>query len=80
LKSSNLPREFYYDAMQYSVYLFNRIIHNNSSTSPFEKLFKKKPTITHFRKFGCVCTVFVPKEKRQFDLDDRGKVGRLIGY
>lgn len=80
LKSSNLPKEYYYDAMEYSVYLFNRIVHNNNSKSPYEKLLNKKPKTTHFKKFGCVCTVFIPQEKRETDLDDRGVLGRLIGY
>ena len=32
--------------------------------SPYQVLYKKKPTITHFRVFGCVCYVFVPEQMR----------------
>ena len=38
------------------------------SISPFDKLRKKKPTVSHFRVFGCVCYVFVPNHLRtKFD-------------
>ncbi|KAJ4715914.1 Retrovirus-related Pol polyprotein from transposon TNT 1-94 [Melia azedarach] len=37
-------------------------------TSPFEKLWKVKPTVSHFRVFGCICYVFVPDHLRsKFD-------------
>ncbi|KAG6469327.1 hypothetical protein ZIOFF_074040 [Zingiber officinale] len=36
--------------------------------SPFEKLWNKKPTVSYFRVFGCVCYVFVPDHLRsKFD-------------
>ncbi|CAO2837765.1 unnamed protein product [Amaranthus hypochondriacus] len=36
--------------------------------SSYEKLWKIKPVVSHFRVFGCVCYVFVPEHlRRKFD-------------
>lgn len=32
--------------------------------SPYQVLYKREPTISHFRVFGCVCYVFVPDQLR----------------
>lgn len=32
--------------------------------SPYRILYKRKPTLSHFRVFGCVCYVFVPDQLR----------------
>lgn len=32
--------------------------------SPYQVLYKRRPTVSHFRVFGCVCYVFVPEQLR----------------
>lgn len=32
--------------------------------SPYQVLYKREPTLSHFRVFGCVCYVFVPDQLR----------------
>ena len=51
-------------------YLLNRVISKTGETlTPFEKWFKRPPTIKHLKVFGSTAYLHLPKEKRQkFDL------------
>jgi hypothetical protein len=66
--------------MEYAVYIYNRVIHKGADKTPLEKLTGKITKWDILRRFGCVCTVFVPKEIRENDLTDRGLRGRLLGF
>ena len=55
--------------MRTAAFVINRIPQSRLVfVSPFEKLWKMKPTVSYFRVFGCVCYVFVLNHLRsKFD-------------
>lgn len=69
LYTKNVPRQFWAECMKTTTYIINRLPQPKLGfVSPFEKLRKIKPTVKHFRVFGCVCYVFVPDQLRsKFD-------------
>ncbi|PRQ55986.1 putative RNA-directed DNA polymerase [Rosa chinensis] len=72
LKTSRIPKEFWPEAVNWSVHVLNR-----SPTvavkhmTPEEAWSNRKPTVDHFRVFGCVAYSHVPDERRR-KLDDKG--------
>lgn len=65
---AGLPLSFWGDCVITSVYLINRlpsaVIQN---LTPYEKLFKRKPTYHHIRTFGCLAFASNPiKDKDKF--------------
>ncbi|CAN1187372.1 Retrovirus-related Pol polyprotein from transposon TNT 1-94 [Linum perenne] len=69
LHAKNVPAKYWAECMKTVVHIINRLPQPKLVfISPFEKLWKVKPTVTHFRVFGCVCYVFVPDQLRsKFD-------------
>ena len=51
LRHAALPKMFWPDAMEYAVYLKNRIYNRIFGCTPFEKMFGTKPDIHHVRTF-----------------------------
>ncbi|KAJ0546766.1 putative RNA-directed DNA polymerase [Helianthus annuus] len=63
--AKNLPSRFWAEAMRTANYVINRTPSQTLKyVSPFERLFKTKPTVHYFRVFGSVCYVFVPNHLR----------------
>lgn len=78
LLASNLPGNFYHEAILYSTYVYNNsTVHGPSK---FSKLFGYEKDLKKFPKFGQVCFVFVPKEKREWKLAKTRERGRIIGF
>jgi len=80
LQSKNLPKYFWVEAINTTVYILNR-----SSTkavpnqTPYEAWFKRKPKVEHFRIFGCIAYAHILKENRE-KLDEKGEKCIFIGY
>lgn len=72
LKTSGIPKEFWPEAVNWSVHVLNR-----SPTvavkhmTPEEAWSDRKPTVDHFKVFGCIAYSHVPDENRR-KLDDKG--------
>ena len=65
LHAKKVPPIFWAECMKTAVYVTNRLPQARLGfTSPFEKLWKTRPTVSHFRVFGCVCYVFLPHNLR----------------
>ena len=62
-----------------TVYIRNRIVTARNDTTPFEKIFNKKPSAADFRILGCEATVLIPEEIRH-KLDPTSATGWLVGY
>jgi hypothetical protein len=80
MHAMNVPGKFWAECMRMAVHIINRLPQEKMGyVSPFQKVWKMKLTIRHFRIFGCVCYAFVPNHLRtKFDK----KVVRciFIGY
>lgn len=80
LHAKNVPRRFWAEAMKTVAFVINRLPQQRLNfSSPFEKLWNIKPTISYFRVFGCVCYVFVPNHLRS-KMDKKVVRCVLVGY
>lgn len=80
LHTKNVPGQFWTECMKTTAYIINRLPQPKLGfVSPFEKLWKIKPTVKHFRVFGCVCYVFVPDQLRS-KFDKKALQCIFLGY
>ncbi|MCO5573110.1 hypothetical protein L7F22_026875 [Adiantum nelumboides] len=66
LAHASLPRSYWAEACNTAVYIQNRSpTHALQDMTPFQAYYGRKPSVSHFRVFGCSAFVHIPKEKRQ---------------
>ncbi|GKV07537.1 hypothetical protein SLEP1_g19297 [Rubroshorea leprosula] len=79
MSKSSLPKEFWPEAVNWSVHILNR-----SPTSPLPDLTPeeawsgRRPAVDYFRIFGCIAYAHVPDQKRS-KLDDKGEKCIFLG-
>jgi hypothetical protein len=72
------PRRFWADVISTACYISNRIfLHSILHLTPFELCFGRKPSVSHFRPFGCKC--FVLKHDNLYKFESRSFDGILLG-
>ena len=77
---SKLQKSYWAEAVTTAVYLRNRSpISTLVNMTPFEALFKKKPSVKHLKVFGSECYAHIPKEIRQ-KLDAKASKCIFLGY
>ncbi|TXG51514.1 hypothetical protein EZV62_024038 [Acer yangbiense] len=77
--SRNVPKNFWPKAVNWSIHVFNRSpTFSVRNMTPEEAWSGRKPTIDHFRIFGCIAYAHFPDEKRK-KLDDKGKKCVFLG-
>ncbi|KAJ7976200.1 Retrovirus-related Pol polyprotein from transposon TNT 1-94 [Quillaja saponaria] len=80
LKSKNMPKEFWAEAVSCVVYLSNRCPTKGvENQTPQEAWSGKKPNVSHLRIFGSIAYAHVPDQERS-KLDDRSVKYVFIGY
>ncbi|KAK9051887.1 hypothetical protein SSX86_028515 [Deinandra increscens subsp. villosa] len=80
LSQSHVPRRFWHFAFDTAVYLINRMpSRTNSSTSPFQHLFKRTPDYTFLRVFGSQCFPHL-RPYNQHKMDFRSAPCVFLGY
>ncbi|KAM0065667.1 putative RNA-directed DNA polymerase [Helianthus debilis subsp. tardiflorus] len=80
IHDKNLPGRFWAESMLTAAYIHNRIPQQGLKyKSPFEKMFNKKPNVSYFRVFGCVCYVFIQDHLRH-KLERKAIRCIFIGY
>ena len=69
LHARSVPGRFWAECMRTTAHIINRLPQENMGfISPFQRLWKIKPQVSHFKVFGCMCYVFVPDHLRtKFD-------------
>jgi hypothetical protein len=73
------PRRFCADAISTACYISNRIFFRSIlHLTPFELRFGRKPSVSHFRPFGCKC--FILKRGNLDKFESRSFDGILLGY
>jgi hypothetical protein len=79
LDEHRTPRRFWADAISTACYISNRIfLRSILHLTPFELLFGRKPSVSHFRPFGCKC--FVLRRGNLDKFESRSFNGILFGY
>jgi hypothetical protein len=79
LDEHRTPRRFWADAISTVCYISNQIfLRSILHLTPFELRFGRKPSISHFRAFGCKC--FVLKCGNLDKFESRSFYGILLGY
>jgi hypothetical protein len=79
LDDHGTPRCFWADAISTACYVSNRIfLRSILLLTPFELWFGRKPSVSHFRHFGCKC--FVLKRGNLDKFESRSFDGILLGY
>jgi hypothetical protein len=79
LDEHRTPRCFWVDAISIVCYIFNRIfLRSILYLTPFELRFGRKPSVSHFRSFGCKC--FILKHGNLDKFESRSFDGILLGY
>ncbi|MCO5603804.1 hypothetical protein L7F22_057956 [Adiantum nelumboides] len=80
LAHASLPRSYWVETCNTAVYIQNRSpTHALQDMTPFQAYYGRKPTVSHFRVFGCSAFVHIPKEKRQ-KLDFKSRKLLFLGY
>jgi hypothetical protein len=79
LDEHGTPRRFWADAISTACDVSNRIfLHPILLLTPFELRFGRKPSVSHFRPFGCKC--FVLKCENLDKFESRSFDGILLRY
>jgi hypothetical protein len=79
LDEHRIPRRFWADAISTACYISNRIfLRSILHLTPFELCFGRKPSIFHFRPFGCKCFVLKCGSLNKFESCSFD--GILLGY
>jgi hypothetical protein len=80
LHNQNLPMIMWEEASMTIVYVQNRSPHQIlKNMTPKEASTGVKPEVGHFRIFGCLVYIHVPKEKRT-RIDPSGRKGTFMGF
>lgn len=80
LKSKNLPKSFWAEAVACAVYVLNRCPTKSvRDKTPEEAWSERRPSIRHLKIFGCLAYAHVPDQLRK-KLDDKGEKCIFIGY
>jgi len=77
---ASLPDSWWEFAINYAVYLYNRIpIRCLKWLTPFELIEKKRPDILDIKVFGCGAYVFIPEEIRKNKLAPKAEYMTYLG-
>lgn len=79
LTESGMSREYWDEAIMNANYTLNRVVSKDSSKTPFEKFFDKKPDLSIMREFGVSAYVMIPQQKRK-KLDRKAEKMAFVGY
>ena len=77
---ANLPKQFWAEAVDTSVYTLNRVINSiNKDATPYELWFNRKPSLKNIHRFGERAIVYTETHSRE-KLDPKGIEMIFVGY
>ncbi|KAG2760297.1 hypothetical protein Pcac1_g27725 [Phytophthora cactorum] len=80
LHHTKLDKCFWAEAAMTAIYVKNRLPSPKiEHKTPFEIVYKSKPSVKHMRVFGCGTYILTPKEKR-LKWDPKARAGLFLGY
>ena len=66
IKAKGLPPSFWLEAIICANYVLNRCPTKAlQTTTPYEAWTGRKPTVQHFKVFGCLAYALIPEHKRE---------------
>lgn len=75
-----LPQSWWEFAVNYATHVYNRTpLKRLNWKTPFEKLERRKPDVSHLRVFGCGAYVFLPEDVRPNKLAPKAELMTFIG-
>ncbi|MBW0530116.1 hypothetical protein O181_069831 [Austropuccinia psidii MF-1] len=77
LLSANISKRLWPFAFKHAALIFNRVIHADSTKTPYESVSGLKPTLVLLQVFGAKSYIFNPLQQK--DLGQRGMVGYHMG-
>ena len=81
LQFSNLPARFWDYGMVYAVMVKNHLWNPVHDSTPYERRHGVKPSVNHFRIFGCLCFILIPKEKHvRHKYERKSDPGIFLGF
>ncbi|KAG4039410.1 hypothetical protein PC123_g25040 [Phytophthora cactorum] len=80
LRHAKLDKCFWDEAAMTAIYVKNRLPSPKiEHKTPFDIVYKSKPSVKHMRVFGCRMYILTPKEKR-FKWDPKPRARLFLGY
>uniref|UniRef100_H3HA18 Integrase catalytic domain-containing protein n=1 Tax=Phytophthora ramorum TaxID=164328 RepID=H3HA18_PHYRM len=80
LHHAKLDKCFWAEAAMTAIYVKNRLPSPKvEHKTPFEIVYKSKPSVKHMHVFGCQTYILTPKEKRR-KWDPKARAGLFLGY
>uniref|UniRef100_A0AAV1TBG1 Polyprotein n=1 Tax=Peronospora matthiolae TaxID=2874970 RepID=A0AAV1TBG1_9STRA len=80
LHHAKLEKCFWAEAAMTAIYIKNRLPSPKiDHKTPFEIVYKSKPSVKHMRVFGCRAFILTPREKR-LKWDPKAREGMFMGY
>uniref|UniRef100_A0AAV1VJN2 Integrase catalytic domain-containing protein n=1 Tax=Peronospora matthiolae TaxID=2874970 RepID=A0AAV1VJN2_9STRA len=80
LHHAKLEKCFWAEAAMKAIYIKNRLPSPKiDHKTPFEIVYKSKPSVKHMRVFGCRAFILTPREKR-LKWDPKAREGIFMGY
>jgi hypothetical protein len=80
LKTRRMPKEFWAEAVDYTVYLSNHCPTKSLWNKTLQEEWSgRKPSVSHLQVFGSINYTHIPDEERS-KLDDKSKRYIFIGY
>lgn len=65
LAHGNVPMQFWHHATRHATYVWNRVhVSDKTGVTPYEFMYRKKPSVKNWGVFGCDTFVHIPKEQR----------------
>ncbi|XP_021741922.1 uncharacterized protein LOC110708121 [Chenopodium quinoa] len=81
LIASDLPRNFWAEAVNTACYIINRVmLRPTLNKTPYELMKGRKPNISHLRAFGCKCFVHNNGKRNIGKFDERSDEAVFLGY
>ena len=78
---SRLPPSLWAEAINTVNYLHARSpTAANKGLTPYQKMYGRKPSITHLRRFGCTAYRLVPPAQRHGKFASRAEIVYMLGY
>ncbi|KAG7552201.1 GAG-pre-integrase domain [Arabidopsis thaliana x Arabidopsis arenosa] len=80
IHGNGVPEKFWAEAISTACYVINRVyVRIGANKTPYEIWKGKKPNLSYFRVFGCVCYILNDKDQLG-KFDSRSEEGFFLGY